>query len=172
MWRTTVRLAILALATMLTGGCVDHDPDESVQLSDKQKIALIDSMRPKGSYEQARERLNRTVARMAERITAAIPGQTWRFDDDPYGREVKRSGLSCDNGLEGDVAGRPLSDTILFGATFTAEQWPRVTEIVRQEAAEYGIDDQSSLFNDPSKRDYLVQGNGYEFNVGRPRSPH
>ncbi|BBY55992.1 hypothetical protein MKOR_32430 [Mycolicibacillus koreensis] len=162
-------LALLAaMANVLTGGCVYHNPYESVKLSDEQKIELIDSMRANGSYEQAREKLNQTVAQMADRISAAVPGQSWHFDDDPYALRVKRGGLPCENGLTGDIAGRPLSDIILFAHTFTAEQWPQVSQILHQIAADdYGIDDESSLFSDPEKRDYRIEGNGYEFRIGQ-----
>jgi hypothetical protein len=37
--------------------------------------------------------------------------------------------------------------------------------IVRGEAAKVGATGQSSLFNEPSKREYDVQGNGYEFRI-------
>ena len=51
---------------------------------------------------------------------------------------------------------------ILFVGTKRAAQ-----DIVREEAAQYGATDASSLFNEQSKRDYDVQGNGYEFNLGQ-----
>ncbi len=37
--------------------------------------------------------------------------------------------------------------------------------IVREEAAKYGATTESSLFNESAKRDYDVQGNGYEFRL-------
>lgn len=33
--------------------------------------------------------------------------------------------------------------------------------------AKYGATNQSSLFNESAKRDYDVQGNGYDFNLGQ-----
>ncbi len=164
-----VVLGLLAAAAIAsTGGCVYHGPYESAKLSDQQKIELIDSMRANGSYEQAREKLNQTVAQMADRISAAVPGQSWHFNDDPYAMRVKRGGLPCENGLTGDIAGRPLSDTAIFAHTFTAEQWPQVTQILHRVAADvYGIDDESSLFDDPDKRDYRIEADGYRFRVGQ-----
>ncbi|CMR03338.1 putative lipoprotein lprR [Mycobacterium tuberculosis] len=38
---------------------------------------------------------------------------------------------------------------------------------MREEAAKYGATTESSLFNESAKRDYDVQGNGYEFNLGQ-----
>ncbi len=40
---------------------MDQSPDTSRRLTDEQKIQLIDSMRNKGSYEAARERLTATA---------------------------------------------------------------------------------------------------------------
>ncbi len=51
--------------------------------------------------------------------------------------------------------------------TASAEDFKVVTNIVREEAAKYGATTESSLFNESAKRDYDVQGNGYEFNLGQ-----
>jgi hypothetical protein len=40
---------------------------------------------------------------------------------------------------------------------------------VRQEAAQYGATDESSLSNEQSRRDYDVQGNGFEFKLGQAK---
>ncbi len=129
---------------------MDHNPDTSRRLTDEQKIQLIDSMRNKGSYEAARERLTATARIIADRVSAAIPGQTWKFTEDP---------------LTGDIARRPIADAVIFGTAFSAEDFKVVTNIVREEAAKYGATTESSLFNESAKRDYDVQGNGYEFRL-------
>lgn len=145
---------------------MDHNPDTSRRLTDEQKIQLIDSMRNKGSYEAARERLTATARIIADRVSAAIPGQTWKFTEDPAGRKADREGLSCKE-LTGDIARRPIADAVIFGTAFSAEDFKVVTNIVREEAAKYGATTESSLFNESAKRDYDVQGNGYEFNLGQ-----
>lgn len=177
--RARVRIAALVLASSLPliGGCTVFDkakdtindlngPYQSEPLSDEQKIQLIDSMRAKGSFEDARQRLNDTARVIGERVAAAIPGQTWKFTDDPNVRRVKEQGLSCDT-LSGDIALRPLSYTVEFGRTFTAQEFPVAADIVRQEAAQYGATGDSSLFDEQSKRDFNLQGNGYEFDLGQ-----
>ena len=61
------------------------------------------------------------------------------------------------------IFARRVADSVKFGFTFSAESFG----IVREEAAKYGATTQSSLFNESAKRDYAVQGNGYEFNLGQ-----
>ncbi|WP_163754154.1 LppA family lipoprotein [Mycobacterium botniense] len=169
---------VLAVALLgLLGGCALYEkarkagkelsnPYETQHLTEQQEIALIDSMRAKGSYEAARQRLNNTARVIGERISAAVPGQTWKFDDDPNLIESARAGLSCYK-LSDDIATRPIADTVRFGRTFTANEFTTAAGIVREEAAKYGATDQSSLFNEASKRDYTVSGNGYDFNLGQ-----
>lgn len=175
--RTRIAAFALAISVTLIGGCTMFDkakdtiddlngPYQPEPLSDEQKIQLIDSMRDKGSFEDARQRLNDTSRVIGERVVAAIPGQTWRFTEDPNVRRVKEQGLSCDK-LTGDIALRPLSYTVEFGRTFTAQEFPVAADIVRQEAAQYGATGDSSLFDEPSKRDFNLQGNGYEFDLGQ-----
>lgn len=129
-------------------------------------IALIDDMRAKGSYEDARQRLNATAEVTAERIVAAVAGQTWQFNTDPQGQHIKEQGLPCEQ-LTGDIARRPMSDSIQFGRTFSDEEFATAHDIVREEAAAYGATDESSLFNEQDKRDVEIGGNGYEFTLGQ-----
>jgi hypothetical protein len=131
-------------------------------------VQLIDGMRAKGSYEDAQRRLTTTAKAIAERIAAAVPGQSWKFDDDPAGQQITRQGLPCEK-LTGDIARRPLADSIVFGRTFDTEEFATAHDIVRQEAAQYGATDESSLFNEQSRRDYDVQGNGFEFKLGQAK---
>lgn len=142
------------------------NPYETVHLSDEEKIHLIDSMRAKGSYEAARDRLNDTARGIANRIAAAVPGQTWVVDNDAAGLEIDRAGLSCDT-LTGDLALRPSADVIVFGNTFSDQGFATAAGIVRDEAAKHGATEQSSLFNTAAKRDFSVHGNGYDFSLGQ-----
>lgn len=123
-------------------------------------------MRSKGSFEDARQRLNDTARVIAERIAGAVPGQTWKFSDDPNVQDVKAGGLPCEK-LSGDVAGRPMSDMVVFGGTFSADEFATAAGILREEAAPYGVTGESALFNDASKRDLNLQGNGYKFELGQ-----
>lgn len=164
---TLAALAVLMSASTLIGGCsVTENPYESKTVEGDEAIALIDSMRAKGSYEAARQRLNATAQTIAQRIVAAVPGQTWQFSGDRNVQEVKADGLPCEK-LTGDIALRPMADTVTFGRLFSAEEFVTATAIVGQEAAPFGATDDSSLFNDPSKREHDIQGNGYEFNLGQ-----
>ncbi|CCK64726.1 LppA family lipoprotein [Mycobacterium canetti] len=166
-WRRIVALTMIGMPTALIGGCtMDYNPDTSPHLTDEQKIQLIDSMRHKGSFEAARERLTTTARIISDRISAAIPGQTWKFDDDPNIQHSDQNGALCDK-LTADIARRPIANSVIFGATFSAEDFKIAANIVREEAAKYGATTESSLFNESAKRDYDVQGNGYEFNLGQ-----
>lgn len=84
-------------------------------------------------------------------------------------QSIDRAGLPCEN-LTGDIAGRPNADTVAFGRTFTADEFSTAVEIVRQEAAKYGATKETSLFNEESKRDFNVQGDGYEFELGQSKN--
>lgn len=166
-WRGLAAASLLLCASTLMGGCqVTENPYESKTVKGDDAIQLIDGLRPKGSFETARQRITDTAAAIAERIAAAVPGQTWKFEDDPHGLDAKRQGLPCEK-LTGDIARRPMADPVVFGRTFSTEEFATAHDIVRQEAATYGATDQSSLFNDQAKRDYAVTGNGYEFKLGQ-----
>ncbi|MGV9802929.1 LppA family lipoprotein [Mycobacterium sp. NPDC003449] len=171
--RRRIRLAALAFllcaATVLGGCSVTENPYETDTAKGDDAVALIDGMRADGSYEAARERLNATARTIAERIAVAVPGQTWAFSDDPNTQHVKAQGLPCDK-LTGDIARRPMSDTVVFGRTFSAEEFSTANDIVAQEAAQYGATDESSLYNDESRRDRNLQGNGYEFNLRQSKA--
>lgn len=170
--------AALALTVFSVGGCAEYEklrkgvdelshPDSRAPtLSDEQKIKLIDGMRAKGSFEAARDRLTSTAQAIAEQISTAVPGQTWKFADDPNEQDAYQNGSLCDK-LEPDVARRPRARTVEFGSAFTTDGFTTAISIVRQEAAKYGATQQSSLFNQPTKRDYDVQGDGNEFNLGQ-----
>ncbi|WP_214645006.1 LppA family lipoprotein, partial [Mycobacterium tuberculosis] len=88
-----------------------------------------------------------TARIIADRVSAAIPGQTWKFTEDPAGRKADQEGLSCKE-LTGDIARRPIADAVIFGTAFSAEDFKVVTNIVREEAAKYGATTESSLFNE------------------------
>lgn len=157
--------AMLLCSSMLIGGCsLTENPYESKTLKGDEAIKLIDTMRAKGSYEAARQRLNDAAKSIAERIVAAVPNETWQFATDPNVQQVKRAGLPCEK-LTGDIARRPLSDMVEFGRTLSAEEFTTASEIVRDEAAKFGAASDSSLFDESSKRDFDVQGNGYEFRL-------
>jgi hypothetical protein len=164
-----VAAAMLVCTSLLIGGCsMNENPYQSKTVKGDDAVQLIDDMRAKGSYEDAQQRLTGTAKTIAERITAAVPGQSWKFDDDPSGQHVTTQGLPCEK-LTGDIARRPLADSVVFGRTFNAEEFATAHDIVRQEAAQYGATDESSLFNEQSRRDYDVQGNGFEFKLGQAK---
>ncbi|TFV54898.1 hypothetical protein E4P42_24570 [Mycobacterium sp. PS03-16] len=168
--RTRARVAALLLCGALTpptGGCTMSDhPNESPTVAGEDKVALIDGLRDKGSFEEERRRLNDTATVIAERIVAAVPGQTWRVTDDPNVLTLNRNGQSCDD-LTADIARRPSSDSVAFGRTFTADEFTTAVGIVREEAARLGATEESSLFDETAKRDFDVRGNGYEVNLGQ-----
>jgi hypothetical protein len=144
----------------------DKLPDKIEDMTEQQKIKLIDSMRSKGSYEEARENLNASARMIAYRIVAAVPGQTWTFTNNPGLQEDDRNGSSCKL-VRDDLALRPRANTIEFDPTFSAEGFKTAADIVRKEAADYGATDQSSLSNESANRDYNVSGNGYDFRLAQ-----
>lgn len=145
---------------------LSHPDSGPPPLTDEQTIKLIDSLRSRGSFEAGRDQLTKTAQSIAEQIAAAVPGQTWKFDADPYGNKSREMGSPCER-LTGDIANRPVANSVIFGSTFSTGTFDTAAKIVRQEAAKYGATTQSSLFNESAKRDYDVQGNGYEFNIGQ-----
>ncbi|STZ74216.1 lipoprotein LppA [Mycolicibacterium fortuitum] len=162
---TGVALAVLMATATLIGGCsVTENPHESKTVEGDEAIALIDSMRAKGSYEAARQRLTDTARTIAQRIVDAVPSQTWQFSTNPDVREVKGDGLPCEK-LTGSVALKPLADLVEFGRLFSGDEFRMAADIVREEAAKFGATGESSLFNDDSRRDIDIRGAGYEFNL-------
>ena len=59
-----------------------------------------------------------------------------------------------------------MADSVVFGRTLNTEEFVTAHDIVRQEAAQHGATDESSLFSEQSRRDYDVQGNGFAFKLG------
>lgn len=162
-WRLAALAAFVLCTSTLTGGCSVTD-SESRAVDGDDEISLIDGMRDQGSYEDARARLNAAVTTIADRIVAAVPEQTWQFSADPNVQEAKAGGLTCDK-LSGNVALRPLSDMVEFGRIFSAEEFATAQAVVAEEAAAFGATDESSLPDQGSRRDFDVQGNGYEFTL-------
>lgn len=177
----TVHLRIVSvfvtgiLAAFSVGGCAElrkdvndlsHPDGGPPSLTNEQKIKLIDSMRPKGSFEAAREHLTDTAQSIAEQIIAAAPGQSWKFAEDENERDAYENGSLCDK-LDPDIGRRPRAKTVEFAAPFSANDFSVATDVVRRAAAKYGATTQTSLFNDSAKREYDVQGSGYEFNLGQ-----
>ncbi|WP_343708937.1 LppA family lipoprotein [Mycobacterium sp.] len=143
---------------------LSHPDNGPAPLSDQQEIKLIDSMRSKGSFEAARDRLTNTAQAIAEQISAAIPGQSWKFGDGEYATDAYKDGSLCDK-LDPGIVRRPKAKPVDFGSPFTADGFKTAVDIVRHAATKYGATVQSSLFNESAKRDYDVQGNGYEFRI-------
>jgi hypothetical protein len=168
--RGHIAALIVALSSStLIGGCsVTENPHDSKTAQGDDAVQLIDSMREKGSFEEARQRLTGTAEVIADRIADTVPGQTWTFTDDPNVQGIDRAGLPCEN-LTGDIAGRPTADTVVFARTFSADEFSAAVDVVRQEAATYGATSETSLFNEESKRDFNVQGDGYEFELGQSK---
>lgn len=166
--RCPAPLALLAVTSALIGGCSGNENryEPTTVNDDDAAIKLIDDLRSKGSYEDARRRLTATAEFTAERIVAAVAGQSWQFNTDPHGRHIKEQGLPCEQ-LTGDIARRPMAYSIQFGRPFSDKDFGLAHDIVRQEAAAYGAIDESSMFNDPHKRDVEIRGNGYEFTLGQ-----
>jgi hypothetical protein len=172
--RRLTALVLSGALTILIGGCtVEHNagksPDKLPEtidgMTDAQQIKLIDSMRAKGSYDDAKTRLVVAAHDIGERITAAVPGQTWKYTDNPGLQEDDQNGSTCKL-LTDDVAARPRI-TVDFGSTFSAEGFKAAADVVRQEAAKFGATNASSLFGESAKRDYDVSGNGYQFSLGQ-----
>lgn len=147
---------------------LSHPDSGPRPLTDEQKVKLVDSMRAKGSFEAARDRLTGSAQAIAEQISSAVPGQTWKFADDPNEQDAYRNGSLCDN-IDPDLARRPRARTVEFGTPFTTDGFTAAVAVVRQEAAKYGATQQSSLFNEPARRDFDVQGDGNEFNLGQAK---
>lgn len=108
-----------------------ENPYESMTVNVDEAVKLIDGMRAIGSYEDARQHLTATAGTIANRITAAIPGQTWRFNDDPHRQHIIRDGLPCEK-LTGDIARRPIADAVDFGRLFTADEFAVAHDVVRE----------------------------------------
>jgi hypothetical protein len=145
---------------------LSHPDSGSSQLTDQQKVKLIDSLRSKGSFEATRDRFTDIAKTIAEQISAAVPGgQQWKFDTtSEFGRDAYANGLPCEQ-LPGDIALRPEAKPIVFNPALTPDGFKAAVNVVRREAAKYGATKETSLFNDSAKREYDVQGNGYEFRI-------
>ena len=85
--RLIAAVAALALTVSGASGCseyqklrkgvdqLSHPAARPRPLTDEQKIKLIDSMRGKGSFEAARDRLTVSAQSIAEQIATAVPGR-------------------------------------------------------------------------------------------------
>ena len=159
---------VAALASLvLIGGCtVESEHDGYGSATGTEAATVIDGMRSRGSFEAGRARLSDTARVIAERIAAAVPGQTWRFDDDPHGLSAARDGAPCEQ-LTADVARRPRADPVIFGRTFSAAEFDAAAGIVAAEAAKVGATEASPLIAGDPQRDYSIRGTGFEFTLGQ-----
>lgn len=96
---------------------LSHPDNGPPHLTDDQKIKLIESMRAKGSFEAARDRFTTTAQTIAEQISTAISGQTWKFADDSNAQDDYQNGSLCDK-LDPYIARRPRARTVEFGRRF------------------------------------------------------
>lgn len=126
---------------------------------------FIDDLRAKGSFESARETLTSIAGEIAEKINRTVPGgKPWKFDTTSDFAETLRHGSVCDQ-LTGDIALKPDSDPVEFDPPFSSEGFRIAVDVIRQEAARLGATQESALFDDSAKREYLVSGNGYTVRI-------
>jgi hypothetical protein len=178
MFRRRDRCVRVAAATILAllplAGCSADEKAPSMTAEhpsidpvDRQKIEFIDSLRSKVSFESARDQLTALAQSVAEKISAAIPGgHPWRFDDRTSDlAKSLRDGASCDElPARTDIARKASAPPIIF-ATFTPEDFQIAKRVIREQAATLAATEESSLFNDASRAEYDVTGNGYEFRI-------
>lgn len=123
-------LGALLCSSMLIGGCsLNENPHEASTVEGDDQVKLIDSMRDKGSFEDARQRLTDAAKVIVDRIVAVAPGQTWHFTEDPNVQNVNRQGLPCEK-LTADIARRPNADTIGLERPFTPDEFATAADIV------------------------------------------
>ena len=146
---------------------MSDDPDSTppAAQTDQQRIALIDSLRPRGSFEAARAHLTAIAGSVAEQISQAVPGgKPWTFDSTSELATDARNGVPCDNDLSAGTARKPDADPVQFDV-FAPGDFTIAVGVIRREAAALGATEESSLFDDPAKREYVVSGNGYLFRI-------
>ena len=171
--RVIVTTAAVALSASPLSGCAAYhkvrqmseglNDTPSTALTDQQRTELIDSLRPSGSFEAARDRLTAIAESAADKISQATGGRPWKRDTTSGLAQSSRQGLPCDNGVFAGTALRPSSAPVVFDLPFTSEGFETTVAAIRQEAAALGAREESSLFDDPARREYVVSGNGYTF---------
>lgn len=161
-----MRLIAAAAALAITlSGCTTHQKAGQMSADDQQTIELIDSLRPKGSFESAREHLSALAATVAEKINEAVPGgKPWRVDTTSDLAQTLHHGAVCDD-LAGNIALKPDAAPVVFDPPFSPEEFRIAAEVIRAEAAKVGATEASSLFDESAKREYFVKGNGYTFRI-------
>ncbi len=131
----------------------------------QRRIDLIDSLRARGSFESARDRLTTVAGAIAEGISTAVPGgQPWKFDTTSDFAKTAHHGSVCAE-LPGNVALKPAANPVEFDPPLTAEGFRIAVDVIRRVAAEHGATEESALFGDSAKREYSVSGNGYRFRI-------
>jgi hypothetical protein len=171
--RLILACTAVALTASTLSGCATYQKAQQMndgnsspaQLGDQQTIDLIDSLRPKGSFEAAHDNLTAIARAVAEKINQAVPGgKPWTVNTTSQIVTNARNGLPCGNDLSAGTAGKPEADPVQFDA-FTPSEFKIAVNVIRQEAAKLGATEESSLFDDASKREYFVSGNDYRFNI-------
>ena len=174
--RIIAAVAALALTVSGASGCSEYQklrkgvdqlshPDTGPRpLTDEQKIKLIDSMRGKGSFEAARDRLTVAPSRLPSRSPPQCPAKLDIRRRPQRARLVPKRVL-CDD-LDPDLAVAPEPEPLS-----SVRRSPRIDSL-----PPLG----SSVRKPPNmaprnrarcsmsrKRDYDVQGDGNEFNLGQ-----
>lgn len=102
------------------------DPEDRAEIA-----ALEDTLRSRGAVEDARGRYEAVMQRIADELTAAQPGLTWRWDP-------QVAGIRCSGEFE-DTSGVQLRRRLIASGPITDDRWASAHQIVRDHAAGIGV---------------------------------
>lgn len=104
----------------------EPDPEERAEI-----VALEDTLRPRGSVEDALARYESAMQQIADGLSAQQPGLTWRWDP-------QTASIRCTGEFE-DTSGAQLRRRLVADRPIPGDRWAAAHQIVRDHASDFGV---------------------------------
>lgn len=116
-----------------------------------QLAALQDELRAKDSAEDTLVQQEHELSKTADRITALVPGMSWRWNRDS-------TTISCGGEFEGTDGVQVLTRHVLFDGPIPDTAWPDSLDAVRESAAALGVTDLTVFADRPGDHSIELTG--------------
>lgn len=141
-------IVFLVVVVWLSNGL---SPKQEPPVKPDQVAALENDLRAKGSSEDALARYETALQRMADDVTALVPGLTWHWN-----REA--GSVSCSGPLMETRGVQVLTRHIVFDGPIPDDVWPQALQRVRDRAAELGAHEVFVYVDKPGDHDVAIHG--------------
>lgn len=145
---TVVAVAVAAIGIWLSNAL---EPPQETPMQPEQVATLNDELRAKDSAEDTLTSFEKVLAQTADRITAFVPGLSWRWNRDS-------TTISCGGEFEDTDGVQVLTRHVLFDGPIPDNAWPQALDTLRESAAALGASDLTVFADRP--RDHSIELTG------------